>query len=270
MSTAVDSECTRGDATVLRVWAKIKEAGYYTPAVLQTMGGVGLAFSPSQPWLFWPGVALTAVGLYIGLKLAPRVSKLIGEHQSSIAAARERGVALQEVLRSNLEALMEDLHVDMSKVRVSVYRHNDNCFILLARFSHSMTLNEPGRKSYPDSEGIIGLAWDKGKAVVVDLPEDRAEWEADCREKWGMTQESLEKIKMRSRCLVGQRIERVQDRAPMGVLIIEGLDARGVRGATLDALPGASNYRVLQSALQAVLENLDDQDAQDYRNQRAF
>ncbi|OCI32808.1 hypothetical protein OERS_04000 [Oerskovia enterophila] len=160
-----------------------------------------------------------------------------------------------------LRALLEDMSVDMSKARVSIYRHHGGRFILVARVSQSQSLKGVGRSEYPDSEGVIGRTWDRGSTCATGLPEARPDWDDFCVREYGMDPTAVRRLKMQSRSLLGMRIESATaNQAPVGLLMIESLAPRGVNGANLDGLTSLPSWPLVRLVLQEVVQCLDDGD----------
>lgn len=159
---------------------------------------------------------------------------------------------------------MDDLSVDFTTARISVYRHKDRSFIMLARVSQSLDLEQKGRDTYPDKEGVIGLAWNHGSASVTNLPESRDAWDQKCVREYGMRPSAMAGLAMQSRSLVGLRIDtHGADPEHVGLIVLESLSARGVKGATLDELQTAQTFALLSEVLLEVVQCLDERDIDD-------
>lgn len=232
-----------------------------------TAGATLLAFGTGHTRLFGLGIAVTSIGLVVQVFSGPRYVRLIRDEQRSRERAIERAASLQNILSAGVTALMAEINVDFSEARVSVYRHKDNHFILLARLSDSLTLRAIGRDRYPDSEGLIGKAWANREAVVVDLPDDRAEWELKCATDYDMDAAQLPGLKMQSKSLAARRIDGHGQPLPhVGLLAIESLRKRGVNGSTLDAIRASSVYPLLEQILIEAVTCLDEQDVDTFRS----
>lgn len=270
MSDEVDVAAL-SDAEARAIARRRRREGWlgYLGTVLPTLGAVGLAFGTSVPLLFWLGVALVAAGILHAVLRGPRYAQIIQEHRQFQERAEARSKSLTTVLDSAMRALMEDLPVDFSQSRISVYRHKDNNFILLDRVSRSQLLERAGRDSYPDDQGVIGRTWDQGWAVVTRLPQDRATWNARCVRDSGMSLETARQLSMQSRSFVGKRIDLAGPvERPVGLILLESLAPQGVNGSTYDALASSANYKSLSFILQEVVQCLDEQDVAHFRRVR--
>jgi len=166
---------------------------------------------------------------------------------------------MQAVLGIVLTNLLAELRVDAARSRASVYRHGEGEFIMLARASTSQLLKRPGRGRYPDNEGIIGEAWDRGAALAFELPSTEARWRSKCTRDWGMSEESVAGIKMMSRSLVGVRIDADgSTRDPVGLIVVESLDPLGISGEQADAITTLPSWELTRRVLHEVVECLDD------------
>ena len=238
--------------------------GWGGTAVL-TAGAVLMAFGIDHPWPFASGIAVTATGVVWQAFAQPRVQEILRREQESAGRAVKRSLALRSILEAGVDALMDELSVDFTDARVSVYRYKNDHFILLTRRSGSPRLASRGRGRYPVGEGLIGKAWDKGEGIVLGLPDERAAWEARCVAEHGMEPRTVAGIAMQSQSLVGKRIDgRDARRTPVGLVVLESLKKRGVAGATLDELRNAAIYPLLEQVLIEAVLCLDEQDIDDF------
>lgn len=212
------------------------------------------------------GLAASVVGIIWHIVAAPRYARLIRRESVSRARAMRRSVALQNIVESGMRSLMEDVKgtgrgVDFRKARASVYRYKNDEFILVARLSDAPALEKRGRASYPALGGLIGLAWEKGEGVVLDLPEDRQEWEDTCVNDYSMDRADVAGIAMQSKSLVGKRFDAPGNpKVRVGLLVMESLSKRGVNGGTLDAILASNTYPLLEQILIEAVACLDEQD----------
>lgn len=246
----------RGVATFVRTaWAA-------SGSVLLTAGSILLASdSEAQGTQFRIGIAVSVLGVVLALYHAPRVGRALERERRANRRARDRAASLKEIMRGVMMALLEDLGIDPLTGRATIYRHTDGKFIPLARVSDSVQLTKLGKVNYSDKKGVIGRAWDKQKAVAVDLPADRDAWIATVVKDWGFTREEASAIGMQSRSLVGKRIDvSGTTPGPIGVLVIESLAPRGVNSRTLDRISEAATWPLTMKILIEVAQCLDAED----------
>lgn len=242
--------------------------GWAAP-VLLTAGATLLAFGTDHTWVFRAGIAVTVLGLIWQVVASPRLHKLVRDERESRERARERAATLRSILEAGVVALMNELKVDFTDARVSVYRHKDDHFILLARHSESPILESKGRGRYPDTEGLIGVAWEKGEGLVVDLPDDRGEWERACVQEYRVDASGIGGIAMQSKSLLGKRFDAAgPPRRRIGLIVIESIKKRGVNGSTLDELRSSPIYSLLEQVLIEAVACLDEQDVDDFSDGR--
>ena len=261
---------TPGERRLLTIWRWARGAIVnWLGTVLLTSGATLLAFGTDHVGIFRAGLGVTAVGLVSQLATSSRHQKLITKERTSRSRAIQRSASLQSILESGVRVLMEELAVDFHDARASIYRHKDDHFILLARMSDSPILEERGRGRYPDSEGLIGTAWAKGEGVVVDLPDDRSEWEQTCVDDYGMAPKDVAKLSMQSKSLLGKRFDAsTTPKSHVGLIVIESTRKRGVKGSTLDAVRDSPVYAVLERVLIEAVSCLDEQDVDDFNEAR--
>lgn len=236
---------------------------------LLTSGAMLLAFGIGHRWVFRVGITVTVVGLVWQIAASPRLHRIMSDERESRQRALKRSATLRSILEAGVRALMNELNVDFHDARVSVYRHKDDHFILLARHSQSPVLESRGRGRYDDSEGLIGRAWERGEGVVVGLPDERGAWERTCVSEYGMDAASVAGIAMQAKSLVGKRFDsEVRPKSPVGLIVIESTKKRGVNGTTLDELRSSPIYPLLEQVLVEAVACLDEQDVDDFNDTR--
>lgn len=201
-------------------------------------------------WLFVSGVILTLAGLAKQIFRRPSYGQLIESRDLAQANALERAGAAEGVLRAILAQLAESLELTGPTIRLSVYCHEQSEFVLLSRMSTDQILKRRGRPSYPDDQGVIGLAWKKGTAVLVDLPEQRDLWLRQLGEN-GIDEATAKSLSMQSRSLIGVRMDATEggEVLPVGVLVFESTTARGVHSRTVDKLRTDDSWPLLINAM---------------------
>lgn len=71
----------------------------------------------------------------------------------------------------NIRILFQDFfNSSEGNGRVSIYKHQDEKFILLGRYSTNPAYNKTGRESYPDNKGFIELGWNNGEYLICKIP----------------------------------------------------------------------------------------------------
>jgi hypothetical protein len=209
---------------------------------------------------------LLGAGLILQIWLGPRYTRLIRDERAALQRAQRRSHSIQTIMNVAVRTLMDDLNVDFSQARASIYRHKDNHFILICRRSDALDLERPGRDKYPDTEGLIGKAWRLGEGIVVDLPQERGNWERTCSTDYGMPGPTTRNLAMQSRSLVGLRLDTpTADPEHIGLVVIESLASRGVNGTTLDALRASTAAKLVNHVLVEAVASLDETDVVSFR-----
>ena len=54
--------------------------------------------------------------------------------------------------------------------RISIYKFNDNHFILLGRYSKNQNFNKKTNYQYSAEEGLIGKGWNDGEVIIIGAP----------------------------------------------------------------------------------------------------
>lgn len=146
---------------------------------------------------------------------------------------------LGAVLDRSVEELARDREVWNAHTRVSLYRHGSETksFIRLARVSSNPQLCNGGRQFYPDTEGLIADVWTHGVASSRDLKENRDDWNQELVDKMGYDLSTASILTMQSRSMVGVRLDFAHK--PVGVVIIESNNPRGVSARIIDDIKGS-------------------------------
>lgn len=228
-----------------------------------TMGGSTLlAVAPlyretPNPWLVAGGIALSIAGAVWAVASAVRVGRMKKEMERAL----EHAAAVPEIIQAALITIADELELDSSQTRLSLYRHIDQAFVLVGRHSGSPRLKRPGRTRYPDDQGFIRQVWESGGSQKIkDLPSDRGEWNAACCEQFSIPLEVAAAMSMQARSLIGTRLDAPGSTAtPIGVIIIESERPRGVTGTQLKKLAEMSDYVTV--ALRYGIHRLDERDS---------
>lgn len=223
------------------------------PELFGRTDGVEYSYFDRWGWpqfVFLGGFLALLVGGIAHLKIRPTYGDLLAERDQAVSTANDRANALESVLRAIITDLTDALNLSVSSARASVYCFSDNGFVLLSRVSRNPEWKKRGRASYPADQGLISKAWRDSSAVLVDLPANRDDWEAQLADL-GFSSEVAERLSMQARSLVAIRVDALMgsEKLPVGVLVLESEGARGVNGATLDRLLKQRTWGILQNAM---------------------
>lgn len=233
----------------------------YVGTFVLAAGGVLLALGPGD-WRFNLGAILAVGAALWNLKNVRRYVHLTEREAQSRQRAADRSSSLLTILDTALRALMDELtDIDFTQARISIYRHRGDHFVPLARVSKSPRLQARGRSEYPENQGAIGRAWDKGAFKATNLPEKRDDWMQNCIDEFGMDESTAATLQMQSRSIVCHRLDTsTPPTSGIGVLVVESLKARGVDGKTLDTLLASPLFPLLSLMLIETIRRLDDED----------
>lgn len=110
--------------------------------------------------------------------------------------------------------------------RVSIYKHQDDKFILLGRYSKNPQYNKRGREIYLDDEGFISKGWEIGEFIIDHSPKwigNGRDYKSFMKSNCSISDETLKKINMKSCSFFVTRIENEDARNPLGVIVFEKL-----------------------------------------------
>ena len=138
-------------------------------------------------------------------------------------------------MRLELRGLAET--VDFASTdRVSLYRHEADGFTLLGRYSARPGFEGLGREVLPVGEGVLGDAWEHGRAEQTSLPSSGPEGGAPTQQwlraqgRLGLDQATASALSMRTQAYAAFRIG-TPDEEKLGALVFEST----LNGAQLQA-----------------------------------
>lgn len=108
--------------------------------------------------------------------------------------------------------------------RVSIYKHQDENFILLGRYSKNPIYNKRGREVYSDKEGFISKGWENQEFTIFNSPRwigNGRDYKSFMKNNCFITDETLKKLTMKSCSFFILRIENEDARNPLGVIVFE-------------------------------------------------
>jgi hypothetical protein len=176
-------------------------------------------------------LAWTLIGIAGALALME--AAIVAHRQVALRSAKELAnraqtaeAGLLQVMRGELVRLQEEAGY-LSNERVSLFRCEGDCFVLVARRSLRPAFDESlGREAYPLGQGCLGRAWDEATAEEPGLPEPgpdsgppRRGWLKEQDRLWRVPQATATSFTMRSQSYAAFRIQP-GERA-LGVIVFE-------------------------------------------------
>ncbi len=117
---------------------------------------------------------------------------------------------------------LEFFKTPSSHERITIYVHDDKgYFYSIGRYSSNPDYGLKSREMYPSGEGNIAKAWESGLCFSDDYPDPITEpglYYDQCLSE-GISPETLERIRMKSRLYFGYRISKAHK--PLAVIIVE-------------------------------------------------
>ncbi|MFF0944162.1 hypothetical protein ACFYE2_08030 [Kocuria sp. CPCC 205300] len=257
----------KGEARAVAVFNTLRGNA---PALLVGTAAALLALHPfgDKAWMpNWLSFLGTPVLFYLALTLylAAVVAFILRKDSVGSLRAKVRTLGdkneqlslhLMAVLLEEIRQLLMQLGLDTTNHRISLYRHCDGKFRLLARYSKNPTYQHSGRSMYPDNQGLIGQCWTEGKKHVRNLPADPDKWVERAVVKYKFSVDEARKIRMKSRSMMGVRLDCGHTRAvPTGVIIVESMDPGGMAGEA-DNLANNQIVGLITRSLQVSIQSL--------------
>jgi hypothetical protein len=185
-----------------------------------TLGGIEEGHIGLFGWQPSANGVFIAVGLFFAVLAAilrARSTTRLRSLENEMPGLRERAdlgeATLLEFARAELLALRTAAG-HFSSERISLYRHEHDGFTLISRCSAAPPFQEDlGRVVLPLDQGIIGEAWRKGSATVLDLPdtgivgqEASPDWIDAQKDRFGIDPSVCSQFLMRSQTLTAFRL----------------------------------------------------------------
>lgn len=137
----------------------------------------------------------------------------------------------EELFKSYLNLLFSNLNLTHSE-RISVYRVNNNQFVLMGRASENPNFEQPGRKSYPITEGFIGKGWAEGEFFIDNLPDPNEhsgnQYFKEINSISPINRDVVSNLSMQSRTYYVKRMKGY-DARPKAVIVIESLNEQAFK-----------------------------------------
>lgn len=210
-------------------------------AFLKDLAWPAPAGSPAKPaWMLWLAVAITVSGvaaLILQGRDTTKNGKLRARVQSLGDAIKSFGEDYRDMWTFVLYRWASELGFNGSN-RVSLYKHEGDHFIMIARFSASKPLASRGRSVYPDSQGCIGAAWRAadGRCLVDNLPNPDTQtvrYRNRQTRDWQLTEAVATNLTMKSRTIYAMAV--VDDGGQRhAIAVFESVEAGGLDVAAID------------------------------------
>jgi hypothetical protein len=204
---------------------------------------VGVFFSLALPSAGWITFAASTLGLVVLIVLRQRQQTHARHYLQQVKALQlqlkeeeQRYALLEEAFYTQLDQgrshfgfllniISRELAFD-STHRISVYVHNGEGFVAVARYSENPSYHRPGRPCLPADEGVLGACWQDGKASLTGLPDPKSK--VDYRKKSQISPEYEKGFAMKSRSYFGKSIHSVDGYRRVGVIILESTQPQGL------------------------------------------
>lgn len=201
-----------------------------------------LSGEPAKPpWMIPLAVIIVLAGVF-SLILQARDTTKNGSLREKVAdltgALKSFGEDCRDMWTFVLYRWASELSLDGSH-RISVYKHEDDHFIMIARFSHAKPLASRGRSIYPDNQGCIGSAWlaADGKCYTDDLPRPQsqaARYRNKHQRAWGLPLDVVNNLTMKPRAIYATAI--IDDGGQRhAIAVFESIEPDGLDVAAIDA-----------------------------------
>lgn len=180
------------------------------------------------PFIILLACIITLVSVMFSI-LAKQKKNNLKEYKKAFEDMKERVDSIKSeyyrLCSDNLKFLFQEFFENSGgNGRVSLYKHLDNKFVLMGRFSINPAYNKKGREIYSDNEGLINIGWEKGQVKLSNIPTwvgNGREYKSFIRKYCEISDSTLKMIGMKSCSFFIKRIENEDARNPLGIIVFE-------------------------------------------------
>lgn len=211
----------------------------YWPQIITAIGTIGMGaggilvsinWSPSIAISVFVGSAVLSISGQLGTWQRSPGIKSLQQHVSELEDIIEQSKNdYFQLFENHLGILANDKLRLSDTERISVYKYEEEAFVMLGRYSKNPEYCKRGRGKYPADQGCIAEAWRKGEVFVTNLPDPNDEEERYLnmmKDRWKIKKIIARNFKMKSRCYYGFAIENVEQQR-IAIVIIESVNPKG-------------------------------------------
>lgn len=255
MTVGLAKELTKGRKLVC--WLRV-----YCPDLVQSVGTIWLTVDLSLQWGLW----LLPAGLVLGgtvwslteaKQRQHEIRRLEGSLREAEADARDLAVELQASVRPGnlrtkflLRELLREYGLHDTDCRATLYLFvRGEHFLQVGRYSSDAELSQTARLTHRLDSGMLAEAMREPKFTINGLPQKESTWRQRMVSTFGMREDEVSKLRMRSRSYACLRLPAsdsgVRDLESCGVLVLESLAADKMNGELLDRIETHSHLELL-------------------------
>jgi hypothetical protein len=199
-------------------------------SLLLAIGGIGLSSTnPSSIslYIFVGGGIGNLIGVLWSAKRGRDFRKIEDELNHLKQRESKSNGDYSRMMNDQLSIIYHGLELT-DRERISIYRHHDKNFTLLGRYSLNPQFCVKGRVFYPFGQGVIGKAWEKGKASRNGFSDPITNWELYVKEhtKYGFDELTVGQFSMKSRAYIAMALVDVRTQRRVAIVVIESSQAK--------------------------------------------
>lgn len=255
MTTGSAEKATKGRKLVC--WLRA-----YCPDFVQSIGTIWLTVDLAVQlglWLLPAGLVLggTVWSLAEAKQRQQEIRRLEGSLREAEEDARGLAVELRASVRPGnirtkflLRALLQEYGLHDTDCRATLYLFvRGEHFLQVGRHSLDAELSQTARQTHRLDSGMLAEAMREPKFTISGLPQKESTWCQRMVSTFGMREDEVAKLRMRSRSYACLRLPAsdsgVGDLEPCGVLVLESLAADKMNGELLDRIETHSHLELL-------------------------
>lgn len=223
------------------------------------IGTVGLTLSGllvSNPDKDWRWLYTSDYGIWFSLSA---ILSVIGggvswRKQASASELKEKNKRMEQDKQSYYEIIPDELWILSNRVlrfsvneRVSIFRYIENqssdgeskgFFFLLKRYAQNPRFGRPGRKVYPEDQGVVGCVLDNGSFFCDNFPDPDTQYEEyfnQVQMRLRIPKNIAKQRTMQARSYAGFRVNDLNNDLA-GVIVFESTNPKGLNFQQLEDL----------------------------------
>lgn len=181
-------------------------------------------------------VLLFIVGEGSSMRMFNYTTKLKKEKEGLEQLIRLFGQDYPGIWRARLGVIATDFRFTHAE-RISVYKPENEIFVMLGRFSLNPEFNRAGRGEYPLEQGCLGKAYREEKAIAMNLPDSTSspeEYYKQMERDWNIPKKTMKKCKMKSRSYAAFSLKDETGLSNVAVIVFESTRVDGLDGEDLE------------------------------------
>ena len=250
-----------------------KYTAQHLSEILTLVGGIGLTISSIQAnsiekffgettwkdsttYIMCVSALISLIGIIVSIYRRSKqntIENILNENKKLRKGINELKNEYYKLCSDEIKFMFDSFLCD-SESRVSIYKHLNNEFILLGRFSKNSEYNYFNNKIYPDNVGFISLGWENGVLDDQNAPlwkKNKASYIAYMKNHSRLDKETLTDLKMKSCSFFIYALRDNSSNNPKGIIVFERITPNSINSDNIKV-----TLEIVKPKLMSFLENM--------------